>query len=82
MQAGLRLAGALGVTLERVAEGVEDTATDEALAAEGEARRRRKPRAQAVLTFVRRTCWLQGRSALDFLSQLLRGTPVALASPP
>jgi hypothetical protein len=29
-----------------------------------------------------RTCWQQGRSALDFLSQLLRGTPVALALPP
>ena len=26
-----------------------------------------------------RTCWQQGRSALDFLSQLLRGTPVTLA---
>jgi hypothetical protein len=30
-----------------------------------------------------RTCWQQGRSALDFLSQRLRGTPVvALALPP
>jgi hypothetical protein len=29
-----------------------------------------------------RTCWQQGRSALDFLSQILRGTPVALALPP
>jgi len=28
------------------------------------------------------TCWQQGRSALDFLSQLLRGTPVGLALPP
>jgi transposase len=39
-------------------------------------------RAQAVLMSVWRTCWQQGRSALDFLSQLLRGTPVALAFPP
>jgi transposase len=39
-------------------------------------------RAQAVLMSVWRTCWQQGRSALDFLSQLLRGTPVALALPP
>ena len=30
-------------------------------------------RAQAVLMSVWRTCWQQGRSALDFLSQLLRG---------
>jgi hypothetical protein len=29
-----------------------------------------------------RTCWQHGRSALDFLSHLLRGTPVALALPP
>jgi hypothetical protein len=36
-------------------------------------------RAQAVLMSVWRTCWQQGRSALDFLSYLLRGTPVALA---
>jgi hypothetical protein len=28
------------------------------------------------------SCWQQGRSALDFLSQLLRGKPVALARPP
>ncbi|HEY7327728.1 MAG TPA: hypothetical protein VH592_08815 [Gemmataceae bacterium] len=28
-----------------------------------------------------RTCWQQGRSALDFLSHLLRDTPVALALP-
>ena len=40
------------------------------------------PRAQAVLMSVWRTCWQQGRSALDFLSQLLRGTPVPLALPP
>jgi transposase len=39
-------------------------------------------RAQAVLMSVWRTCWQQGRSALDYLSQLLRGTPVALALPP
>lgn len=39
-------------------------------------------RAQAVLMSVWRTCWQQGRSALDFLSQLLRGTQVALALPP
>jgi hypothetical protein len=29
-----------------------------------------------------RMCWQQGRSALDFLSQRLRATPVALAMPP
>jgi transposase len=39
-------------------------------------------RAQSVLMSVWRTCWQQGRSALDFLSQLLRGTPVALTIPP
>jgi transposase len=39
-------------------------------------------RAQSVLMSVWRTCWRQGRSALDFLSQLLRGTPAALALPP
>ena len=39
-------------------------------------------RAQSVLMSVWRSCWQQGRSALDFLSQLLRGTPVALALPP
>jgi transposase len=38
--------------------------------------------AQAVLMSVWRTCWQQGRCALDFPSQLLRGTPVALALPP
>jgi transposase len=38
-------------------------------------------RAQSVLMSVCRTCWQQGRSALDFLSQLLRGTAVALALP-
>jgi transposase len=31
-------------------------------------------RAQAVLMSVWRTCWQQGRSALDYLSQILRGT--------
>jgi transposase len=39
-------------------------------------------RAQSVLMSVWRTCWQQGRSALDFLSQLLRGEPVTLALPP
>src|SRR5262249_37277648 len=39
-------------------------------------------RAQSILMSVWRTCWQQGRSALDFLSQLLRGKPVALALPP
>jgi hypothetical protein len=37
---------------------------------------------QAVLMSVWRTFWQQGRSALDFLSQLLRGTPVVLVVPP
>jgi transposase len=32
-------------------------------------------RAQSVLMSVWRTCWQHGRSALDFLSQLLRGPP-------
>jgi transposase len=39
-------------------------------------------RAQSVLMSVWRTCWQQGRSAVDFLSQLLRGTGVLLALPP
>jgi transposase len=39
-------------------------------------------RAQAVLMSVWRTCWQQGRSAFDFLSQLLRGIPVVLPLPP
>jgi transposase len=39
-------------------------------------------RAQSVLMSVWRTCWQQGRSALDFLSQLLRGKSVGLALPP
>jgi transposase len=38
--------------------------------------------AQSVLMSVWRTCWQRGRSALDFLSQLLRGCPVTLALPP
>jgi transposase len=38
-------------------------------------------RAQSVLMSVWRTCWQQGRSALNFLSQLPRGTPVTLALP-
>jgi transposase len=38
--------------------------------------------AQSVLMSVWRTCWQQGRSALDFLSQLLRGPPAAVALPP
>jgi transposase len=38
-------------------------------------------RAQSVLMTVWRTCWQQGRSALGFLSQLLRGSPVALGLP-
>jgi hypothetical protein len=38
--------------------------------------------AQSVLISAWRTCWQQGRSAVDFLSHLLRGTPVALALPP
>jgi transposase len=39
-------------------------------------------RAQSVLMSVWRTCWQQGRSALDFLSQYLRGMPVSLSFPP
>jgi transposase len=38
-------------------------------------------RAQAVLMSVWRTCWQQGRSALDFLSQLLRGAPQVVPRP-
>ena len=41
--------------------------------------RRYRPIAPAVLMSVWRTCWQQGRSALDFVSQLLRGMPMALA---
>src|SRR5947209_20532598 len=32
-------------------------------------------RAKAILMSVWRTCWHQGRSTLDLMSQLLRGTP-------
>jgi transposase len=39
-------------------------------------------KAQAVLMSVWRTCWQQGRLALDFLSQHLRGMPVSLSLPP
>ena len=39
-------------------------------------------RAQGVLMSVWRTCWQQGRSALDFLSRHLRGAPASLAMPP
>jgi transposase len=39
-------------------------------------------RAQSVLMSVWRTCWQQRRSALDFLSQLLRGVPVSIPLPP
>jgi transposase len=39
-------------------------------------------RAQAVLMSLWRTCEQQGRSALNTLSQLLRGQPVLLAQPP
>jgi transposase len=39
-------------------------------------------RVQSVLMSVWRTCWQQDRSALDFLSLLLRGPQVALALPP
>jgi len=39
-------------------------------------------RAHSVLMSVWRTCWQRGRSAADFLSHLLRRTPVALAMPP
>ena len=35
-------------------------------------------RAQSVLMSVWRTCWQQGRCALDLLAQLLRGVPVPL----
>ena len=39
-------------------------------------------RAQSVLMSVWRTCWQRGRSARDYLSQLLLGTPAGLALPP
>jgi transposase len=38
--------------------------------------------AQAVLMSIWRTCWQRGNNALDFLSQLLRRWPAALALPP
>jgi transposase len=38
-------------------------------------------RAQSVLMSVWQTCWQQGRSALDFLSQLLRGMSAPLVVP-
>lgn len=38
-------------------------------------------RAQSVLMSVWRTCWQHGCSALDFLSQLLRGAPLAVPWP-
>jgi transposase len=47
----------------------------------GGSRTRAGARAQSVLMSVWRTCWQRGRSAVDFLSQLLRGTPVPLALP-
>ena len=39
-------------------------------------------KAQAILMSVWRTCWQQGRIALDFLSHLLRGHIEPLAQPP
>lgn len=39
-------------------------------------------RAQSVLMSVWRSCWQQGRSALDFLSQILRGAQAPLTLPP
>jgi transposase len=38
--------------------------------------------AQSVLMSVWRTCWQQGRSAIDYLSQLLRGQTAVLVAPP
>jgi transposase len=38
--------------------------------------------AQAVLMSVWRTCWQQGRNAIDLLSRVLRGQRVRLARPP
>ena len=38
--------------------------------------------AQSVLMSVWRTCWQQGRSALSFLSGLLRGRVIPPALPP
>jgi transposase len=39
-------------------------------------------RAQGVLMSVWRTCWQRGRSALNFVSQLLRNGAIPLPSPP
>jgi transposase len=39
-------------------------------------------KAQSVLMSFWRTCWQQGRSALDTFSRLLRGQPVLLVQPP
>jgi transposase len=39
-------------------------------------------RAQSILMSVWRTCWQRGRSALDFLRQLLRGKSAAVALSP
>ncbi len=39
-------------------------------------------KAQAILMSVWRTCWQQSRTALDFLSHLLRGQIEPLAQPP
>ena len=39
-------------------------------------------RAQAVLMSVWRTCWQRGRSALNFVSQLLRHAAIPLPAPP
>ena len=38
--------------------------------------------AQAILMSIWRTCWQQGRTALDYLSHLLRGQITPLAQPP
>jgi transposase len=48
----------------------------------GGSRTRVGARSQAVLMSVWRTCWQQGRSALDFLSQLLRHPSVLRTAPP
>src|SRR5206468_4491778 len=41
----------------------------------------RGARAQAVLMSVWRTCWQQGRIALDYLSHLLSGAPQVVPRP-
>jgi transposase len=48
----------------------------------GGSRTRAGARAQSVLMSVWRTCWQQGRSALDLVSQLLRSRAALLALPP